>query len=78
MASRRRGFEPDPGLIEMLEEMLADARSGDLREALVVWTDAERDSWWRYHAFDVDNLIFEGRVATAEIRTRHGRPERKH
>lgn len=70
MARRRRGFQPDPALIEMLEELLADARRGDLREALVVWTDGEREGWWRYYALDAENLVYEARVATADIRAR--------
>jgi hypothetical protein len=70
MASRRQPRGGDPAVIELLEEMLAAAKAGEVRELLVVWTDVEREAWWRFYAGDVDNLVFEARVATAEIRTR--------
>jgi hypothetical protein len=71
MASRRQPRGGDPAVIELLEEMLAAAKQGELREVLVVWTDVEREAWWRFYAGDIDNLVFEARVATAEIRTRY-------
>lgn len=71
MASRRRPPQGDPAVIAMLEELLSDARAGRITDVLAVWVDPEREGWWRFYAGDVDNLIFEGRVATAEIRTRH-------
>lgn len=72
MTTHRRGFRPDPALIEMLEELLADAKSGDVREVFVVWADPDRETFWRYYALDVDNLVYEARVATGDIRRRHG------
>jgi hypothetical protein len=70
MASRHRPRGGDPAVVALLEEMLAAAKRGELREVLVVWTDKEREAWWRFYAFDLDNLVYEARVATAEIRTR--------
>lgn len=70
MASRKRPPQGDPAVIAMLEELLADAHRGEVRELMVVWTDPGREAWWRYYAHDVDNLIFEGRVATSELRSR--------
>jgi hypothetical protein len=71
MASRRQPRGGDPAVIELLEGMLAAAKQGDVRDVLVVWTDPDGDGRWRYAAHDIDNLVFEARVATAEIRTRH-------
>lgn len=70
MATRKRPPQGDPAVIELLEGLLADARRGEVREVMVVWTDPDREAWWRYYAHDADNLIFEGRVATSEMRTR--------
>lgn len=73
MATRRRGFHPDPALIELLERMLADAKAGHVREVFVVWANADKETFWEFYAHDVDNLVYEARVATGDIRRRHGR-----
>lgn len=69
-ATRRRRFAPDPELVAMLAEMLEAAKSGDVREVFVVWADPDRETFWRYYAYDIDNLVYEARVATGEIRRR--------